>query len=60
MVEGKTLAPNFGRLALGCVDADFCERILILENILRSTVVRISEVGVPTFAPQFANRFDKN
>ena len=61
------LLPNFGGLVLGCFEADFCERMCMLQHFSRSTTVAhvahffvgifwvvfpgFFPVGIPTSAP---------
>ena len=33
----KTMPPNFQRFVLGCIDADFCNKILNYQNLSRTT-----------------------
>ena len=52
--------PNFERLVLGCIDADFCKEIVVGKLSPRSTqCIRLHRSSISKFQPKLVNIFSR-
>ena len=60
MNDELNFPPNFERLVLGCIDADFCKQILVGKLLTRSTrFTYFCTAQISKFQPKIVNIFSR-